>query len=450
MPETLSKPMFSNRALVALTVPIVLDSLLAIIAGIIDSIMVSSVGEAGVSAVSLADSVNVLLVLTFKALTVGGGVVLSQYIGSGDMEKARSAANQLIYNAVTVSVLVSSVVFFFVPQILRFVYGNIENEVYQKAITYSLWTLPGLPFYAIGNACSTILRAQAKSSTALFLTGAINVLNVFGNATLIHVFKLGVAGVAISTSAVRVIWAVISIALLHSKNLKLHFVGLFKIRFNFDILRRILKIGVANGLEDALMLGGNLITTTLISTFGTIAIAAHSAARSLSNIGWTILNSFGIVLLTVVGQCMGAGEYEQARSYTKRFINMALLSSVILFGIIFLLRNYMIQAFSFGEDTLSLAAKLLGISAISTVTSFYSWAIVPSSAFRAAGDVKYTSALSIGSMFVFRIGFAYLLAYTTELGIISVWVGMWADQLFRTICNSIHFRRGKWLAKKVI
>lgn len=442
--------MFSNRALVSLSVPIVIDTLLAIAAGIVDSAMVSSAGEAAVSGISLVDSLNLMFILIFNAVTTGGVVVTSQYIGSRNTERAKQSANQLLVSSTAIAAVLMAGLLCFIPQTITLVFGEIEADVFESAKTYFFWTLLSYPFFAIGSSCMALLRAQAKSSLALWLAGSINILNVIGNAILIYGFDMGVAGAAISTTFARIVWAVGGLIVLHNKNLTVYFEGLLRFRPDWDILKRVLTIGGANGLENGLFQAGKLLVTSLVASFGTIAIAANSVANTLCNIGWSTVGAFGTVLLTVVGQCMGAGETEQAKSYTKKICNFCIILTVILFGGVFLFRHQLVSIFDFSEEALEYSAYITGAGALLTIASVYSWSFVPVAGFRAAGDTKYAVILAVASMFTFRVGLSYLLGHFFEMGLIGVWIGMWGDWTCRTIFNLFRYRSGKWLTKKVI
>ena len=442
--------MFSNSQLVALAVPIVIDALLAIAAGLVDSAMVSSAGEAAVSGISLVDSLNLMFILLFNAVTTGGVVVTSQYIGSRNIERAKCSANQLLYGSTAMATFLMLVLIFFIPQTITLVYGALEADVFESAKIYFFWTLIGYPFFAIGSSCTALLRAQAKSSLALWITGGVNILNVIGNAILIYGLDMGVAGAAISTTFARLVWAAAGLIILHNKELTVHFENLLKFKLDFDILKRVMTIGGANGLENGLFQAGKLLVASLVASFGTIAIAANSVANTLCNIGWTTVGSFGTVLLTVVGQCMGAKETEQAKMYTKKIVNFCIILVFVLFGSVFLFRNQLVQIFDFGEEALRESARITGIGALLTIASVYSWSFIPVAAYRAAGDTKYAVILAVSSMFTFRVGLSYLLGHFFNMGLVGVWIGMWGDWTCRTIFNVIRYRSGKWLEKKVI
>lgn len=442
--------LFSNRALVTLTIPIVFDALLSIVAGMVDSAMVSSAGEAAVSAVSLIDALNLLFIAVFSAIAVGGSVVTAQYVGSRNYQKASVSANQLIYASTAIATVFMAVLLCLRVPLLRLIYGSIEADVFENADVYFFYTLLGYPFFAIGASSSAVLRAMGKNRSAVVITILSNLLNVVGNAVLIYGFHLGVAGAAISTSFSRVVYAVLGLVLAHKKSLPARFEKLLKFRLDLDVMRRVLNIGLANGLENGLFHIGKILISSLVSSFGTVAIAANSVASTINNIGWTVVSAFGTVLLTVVGQCIGAGAQDQARQYTKKFLSVGTVVMLTLFGSIFLLRRQLVALFDFGPEALEASAYYTGACALLAIGSLYSFSFVPMNAFRAAGDVRYAVTLSVTSMFAFRVGLCYLLCTLFPVGLMGVYIGMWADWAFRSVLNIIRYRSGKWLRKQLI
>lgn len=445
-----SRPMFSNRALVSLSVPIVIDAVLAIFTGMVDTAMVSSAGEAAVGAISLMDQLFLLLVTIFSAIAAGGVVITAQYIGSGDLKKARTSANQLLYASTAIALFILLAAVGFIPQIIRLVYGNLETAVFENAKDYFFYVLLGMPFLAMANACTALLRTMQRSKLAMLLALGANVINIIGNAVLIYGFKMGAAGAAIATTFSRIVWCAVTMYFMHKKSLPVYFENLLKFRLDFDIMGRVMKIGTANGLESGLFQVGKLLVASLISSFGTLAIAANSVANTLCNIGWTIVGSFSTVLLTVVGQCIGANEQEQARYYTKKILILGHILVFTLFGSVFLLRHQLVRMFDFGPEALELAAYYTGAGAFLTMCAFYGSAFLPVAAFRSAGDVRYAVVMAVSTMFIFRVGLSYLLNAVTDLGLMCVWLGMFADWCCRGILNTIRFRSGKWLHKKLI
>ena len=445
-----SRPMFSNRALVSLSVPIVIDAVLAIFTGMVDTAMVSTAGEAAVGAISLMDQLFLLFVTAFSALASGGVVITAQYIGSGDLKKARTSANQLLYASTAMALLITVAAIGFIPQIIRLVYGQLEEAVFENAKAYFFYVLLGMPFLAMASSCTALLRAMGRSKLALVLAIGANMVNIAGNATLIYGFRLGAAGAAISTTTSRILWCIAAMCFMHSRKLPVYFEKLLKFRLDLDVMRRVLKVGTANGLESGLFQVGKLLVASLISSFGTLAIAANSVANTLCNIGWTIVGSLGTVLLTVVGQCIGAGEQEQARRYARKILVLGHILVFVIFGSVFLLRHQLVRLFDFGPEALELAAYYTGAGALLTMCALYGSAFLPVAAFRSAGDVRYAVIMAVSTMFIFRVGLSYLLNSVTELGLMCVWLGMFADWLCRTVLNTLRFRSGKWLHKKLI
>jgi len=292
---------------------------------------------------------------------------------------------------------------------------------------------------------------MGKNRQAVTITITYNILNVIGNATLIYGSHLGVAGAAISTTFSRMVYAVLGLVLAHSKKLPARFTKLLKFRLDFSMMRRVLRIGLANGLENGLFQIGKVLISSLVSSFGTIAIAANSVAFTLNNLGWTIIGSFGTVLLTVVGQCVGAAQPEQAKTYVKKILSVATVLMFALLGSIFLLRHQLVRIFDFGPEALEAAAYYTGFSALLSIFSLYSFSFVPMSAFRAAGDIRYAVTVSVSSMFALRVALCYVLnALFPTLGLMCVYIGMGADWALRSVLNIRRFRSGKWLHRRVI
>lgn len=445
-----SKPIFTKRALIALAIPIILDALLAIAAGVVDTVMVSAAGEAAVAAVSNVDSLNIMFIMIFNAIATGGVVVCSQYIGAGDINNAKKSANQLLYGSTICATVIAAILLCIIPQVINLVYPNLAPDVFQDSKDYFFWTILSYPFFAMGASSMALLRAQAKSNVALIISLFANLSNVIANAILIYGFDMGAEGAAIGTAFSRVVFTVAGIVILKNPHLPVHFEKLLKFKLDFAMLKRILKIGVPNGIENGLFQLGKILVASLIASFGTIANAAYSVAYTLNNIGWVIIGAFGTVLLTVVGQCMGAGEREQARRYTKNIINFSYILVIVMFGIIFLLRNYLVLMFDFEAEAIKQCAYYTGVASVFAICSVYSWAFLPLAAFRAAGDTKFALFSSVSFMFIFRVALAYLLAYFFDLGLMSVWIAMATDWIARVILNITRFRSNKWMTKKVI
>lgn len=448
---SIQPPLFTNRKLVSLTIPVVFDAMLAIMVGMVDSAMVSSAGEAAVSAVSLVDSLAWLFLSVFSAIGIGGSVITAQYVGNRNYRGASDSANQLLYLVAGLSSAVMIILLCLRKPVLNIVYSGIAPDVFQHAERYFFFLLFGYPLFSVGAACGSILRAMGKNRQAVSITIVANLCNVVGNATFIYGFHMGAAGAGLSTTLCRVVYAGMGLILVHSKKLPARCENLLRVRIDLRMMKRVLQIGVSNGAENGLFQIGKVLVASLVSSFGTAYIAANSVTFTINNICWSAVNAFGTVLLTVVGQCIGASQQEQAKTYVKKFLLASTCLCVAMSGTTFLLRHQIVRLFSFGAETLEIAAHYIGVCALLTIFAGFPSSFVPTNAFRAAGDIRYPVTLSLCSMFILRVGLCYLLKFLfPSLGLMCVYIGMAADWAVRAILNIFRYRRGKWLHKKLI
>lgn len=438
--------LFSRKDLMKIILPLFAEQLLAVTVGLFDSVMVASAGEAAVSGVSLVDSINLFLIYVFSAFGAGGAVVCSQFMGKKDYEMARSSAKQLLYSAVSVALLIMAIALIFRTAILKLIFGTIEADVMASAKIYFLFTALSFPFIALYNGGAAIFRSMGNSKVSMFSSLIMNIINISGNALLIFKFQMGAAGAAIATLIARIIGAMIMMVLVRNKHNPIYIEKLLHIKLNFPIIKRILAIGIPNGLENGMFQFGKLITQGLISSFGTAAIAANSIASHLSSFEYAIGTAIGLAMVTVVGQCVGAGDKEQAKQYAVKLMKIAYASIIFVSVLFTLLAKPVINIYNLSAEASSLAFTLIIIHNIFTSVIWPS-AFPITNCFRAASDVRYPMVVSITSMWVFRVGCSYLYAVVFGLGLLGVWFAMFTDWTFRATIFITHFLRGKWLEK---
>lgn len=201
--------LFSKEDLRRLLMPLMLEQLLAVTIGMMDTMMVSTCGEAAVSGISLVDSINVLLINMFSALATGGAVVASQYLGRKERENASMASKQLFYTILLVSGTIMVIFLALRYPLLKLIFGHIEAAVMANAETYFLITVISYPFLALYNASAALLRAMGNAKASLMTSLIMNIINVVGNAILIYGFGWGVAGAGIATLASRIVGAAV-------------------------------------------------------------------------------------------------------------------------------------------------------------------------------------------------------------------------------------------------
>ena len=436
--------MFSKSDLRKLIIPLIIEQTLAISVGMIDTFMVTSAGEAAVSGVSLVDTINVLIINIFAAIATGGAIVVGQYLGAKNKAQAKHAARQLMVTTFLISLFIGLICLGLNNVILHLFFGEVTVDVMQQARIYFYITAISFPFIALYNSAATLFRSSGDSQTAMKTSLVMNVVNIIGNALFIYGFHLGVIGAAISTLISRIFAACFMLWLLKNPQLDIRVTNYSPHGLDFSMVKQIMQIGLPNGVENSMFQVGKIILTRLMIIHGTAAIAGNAVASSLMSVEVIPGTAIGFAMLTVVSQCVGAKELEQARSYTKKllvlsYIGLACLNIPVLFGLKTLLGFYNLSI-----DAATIATHILlvhGVSAFILFTPSFTLA----NAFRAAGDVKYPMWVSIFSMFVFRIGAAYFFTYVLKLGPVSIWLGMSVDWLVRSALFVIRFINGKWL-----
>ena len=441
--DTKNKYLFSNSDIFALLIPLIVEQFLEVAVGMSDSIMVSSVGEAAVSAVSLVDNVMVLLINIFSALATGGAIIAGQYLGQKNNKRANEASSQLVWFITIISLVIMVVTYCGTNIILDGIFGHITLEVRSYAKTYLLIVAASIPFIAIYSAGAAIFRTMGNSKVSMKVSLIMNIINICGNAILIYGFKRGIEGVAIPTLISRMIAAItIIILLLDTKNV-LYIEKTLHYSFDKNMIKNILKIGIPNGFENSMFQLGKIMVVSLVSTFGTSAIAANAVSNTITS--FMILPGMAISLAdtTIIARCIGANDFIQAKYYNGKLNIMAHISMLFVNLLVVLLLPYIFKTYNFSSQTEQTAKTIILMYAI-TVFILWPIAYILPTTFRAAGDVKFTTAISIISMWIFRIGCSYLLAQYYGLGVLGVWIAMIIDWVVRAICFVIRYLSGAW------
>lgn len=436
--------MFDNKALKKLIIPLIIEQSLIVLMGLIDIVMVNGLGEEAVSGVSNIDSLNVLITGIFTALANGGAIVSAQYIGRDDRKSASEAAKQLIYSVTAISIIVSVLCITLNPLIINAIYGNDLVDIYNYSVEYFYPIGISFPFVALYSATTALFRAMGNSRITLFSSLLMNIINIIANSLFIYGFKWGVFGAGFATMLSRIIVSVVLFKMLYNPSNIVNIKGFFKIRLNFSMIKTILKVGVPSGFENSLFQIGKVILQGLVNTLGTSSIAANAVAGQICNFALIPGSAMGMALITVVGQTMGAGEKQQARNNTKRLMKATYLIMGATCLIIGILAPLIVKAFNLQPETARLAQQIIIYHSIAA-SIIWPMSFTMPNAFRAAGDVKYTMFVAIGSMWLFRIGLAYLFVLVFNVGVIGVWFAMFGDWIFRSTLFLIHFIKGRWL-----
>ena len=438
---------FSNRALKRLIVPMIIEQFLAILVGMSDSIMVATVGEHAVSGVSLVDNIFILLIYLFAALATGGAVVMGQYLGQNKHEKANRAVNQLILFTALFAICIMIGLYLARNLILHRVFGAIEANVMEASKTYLLIVSASIPFIALYNAGAAVFRTMGNSKVPMYLSMMMNAINVGGNAILIFGFGMGVAGAATSTLVSRVISAVAIILLLCSPEHLLHLERPFSFKLDFGMLKKIAYIGIPNGLENGMFQLGKIMVLSMITGFGTAAIAANAVSNIIATFQVLPGMSVGMAVITVCSRCVGAGDYE-ARYYTRKILKLVHILIIVFSVTTLVALPGIMHLYNLSDDAMTFTKQIIWYHGICCMLIWPEAFTLPNT-LRAASDVKFCMILSIISMWVFRIAFSYIIAVRMGMGVLGVWIAMTIDWAVRAVLFIIRYRGKRWQHKSI-
>ena len=445
----MEKSMFTSAELKKLIYPLIIDQILAITAGMVDTVMISYAGEAAMSGVSLVDMINNLLISIFAAVATGGAVVVSQYLGSQNPKSASRAATQLITVAFVIAAGFMLVSIIGNKSILRLLFGAIESDVMESACIYFLISAWSYPFLAVYNASAAIFRSMGNAKISMKISIGMNIFNAIGNAILIFGLSMGAAGAALSTLAARILGALVLLKLATQKTLPVSVNMREVLIWEKDMVHRILNIAIPSGIENGLFQLGRVLVVSIIALFGTYQIAANAVANTLDAMGCIAGQAMNLAMITVVGRCMGAGAKDQAVYYTKKLWKITYIITIAVNSVILISLPWLLKLFALSTKAYKYAYILVMIH---DGMAMFLWptAFTMPNAMRAAGDVKYCMFISIFSMVVFRILLSIVFGIWLGWGAIGVWLAMIVDWTFRFIFFVWRFVSRKWLEYKVI
>lgn len=442
-------PLFSSEALRKLILPLIAEQLLLVTVGMADTVMVAGVGQAAVSGVSLVDQINQLLIQVFAALATGGAVVASQYLGRRETDGACRSARQLFYLTAALSCAIMVLCLALGEHLLAVVFGATDADVMANAVTYFWLSALSYPFIAVYNAGAALFRSMGNSRISLIASLIMNILNIGGNALLIFGFNMGVAGAAIASLVSRAVAAIMVIALLHTEKNPIRLTGLRHVHFEGGIVRSILRVGVPSGVENSMFHIGKLLVLSLVSTFGVTAIAANAVCNNIGSAVNIPGNAIGLSLITVVGQCVGAKDFPQARWYTRRMMIYAQVGMALTVGTVLLCLPWFVGIYALPPETTALSIEVARYFCVCTALFWPASFALPNT-LRAAGDARFTMAVSMVSMWLCRVLMSYVLGVWMHMGLLGIWVAMTLDWVVRDIIFIARYRGKKWEQKRVI
>lgn len=441
--------LFPRRALWMLLIPLIIEQMLNSLMGMVDTLMVSRVGAEAISAVSLVDSINNLVLQVFAAMAAGAAIICSQYLGRKDEKGYNDAAKQIVLTVVVISSVIMIIGVGFRKPLLHLIFGSVEEAVMTNAQMYFLITALSYPFIALFQAGAAFYRACGNSKFTMKTALIANVANIVGNTLFIFVLQMGAAGAAVSTLISRALCAFVVFYALRKPGYAIQLKNYFSIRPDLNLIVKILAIGVPSGIENGMFQFGKLAIQSTVSSLGTAAIAAQAMTIIFENVNGMAAVGIGIGLMTVVGQSIGAGRQEEAKYYIVKLAGYAEVAMIISCILVYIAARPVTVLAGMSEESTALCMQM--ILAITIVKPLL-WvpSFTPPNGLRAAGDVRFSMITATLTMWLCRVALSIFLMRVVKTGPIGVWYGMFADWGVRGVIFTIRFVRGKWLRFKVI
>ena len=441
--------LFPRRALWMLLIPLIIEQMLNSLMGMVDTLMVSRVGAEAISAVSLVDSINNLVLQVFAAMAAGAAIICSQYLGRKDEKGCNDAAKQIVLTVVVISSVIMIIGVGFRKPLLHLIFGSVEEAVMTNAQMYFLITALSYPFIALFQAGAAFYRACGNSKFTMKTALIANVANIVGNTLFIFVLQMGAAGAAISTLISRALCAFVVFYALRKPGYAIQLKNYFSIRPDLNLIVKILARGVPSGIENGMFQFGKLAIQSTVSSLGTAAIAAQAMTIIFENVNGMAAVGIGIGLMTVVGQSIGAGRQEEAKYYIVKLAGYAEVAMIISCILVYIAARPVTVLAGMSEESTALCMQMiLAITIVKPILWVPSF--TPPNGLRAAGDVRFSMITATLTMWLCRVALSIFLMRVVKTGPIGVWYGMFADWGVRGVIFTIRFVRGKWLRFKVI
>ena len=419
-----ARKIFSNHDLSVLIVPLFLEQLLEVLVGVADTFMVSYAGEAAVSGVSLVNMFNTVFIFLFSALAAGGAVVVSQYIGSHDEKNGSLSAGQLVMIAAVFSTAAMIFSLALNRQLLRLLFGEADRDVMEACVTYLQISAYSYPAIAVYNAGAAVYRSMGKTRVTMNISLAANGINIAGNAIGVFVFHAGVAGVAYPSLIARTFSAVVILFLCFRQ-----------------------QDGMTGSQENRRPVPGSPVCVRL--KWKNIFRWEGGMAQSFWSVAALMGTALGLAFVTVIGQCMGAGDTDAAGYYMKKLLRITFLASILWNALILLAAPLVLKGYALSDEAADLVVVLVIIHNIFNAL-FYPLSGALANGLRAAGDVKFTMYVSLFSTIGCRVVFSVLFGICLNMGVIGIAFAMCLDWMIRAAFFWARFRKGKWKEFRVI
>jgi len=440
---------FDGKFLFSLCYPVVLEQLLTMVVGLMDTLMVSYAGEEALSGVSLVNQLNTLFVFVCAATASGGAVVVSQYIGKRDLRKGCRASGQLVTLLLVFGFVMTVIFLVFGEVLFSLLFGKVSEGIFSSGMEYLRITSLSIPFLALYNAAISISRSMGRTRPVLYASLLMNVINIIGNYIGVFTLGLGAAGVAWPTLMSRAVAALVMFFYVLRRNHEVYVTAKDVFAFDSDMDKRILGIAIPGTFENGLFQLSKLAICSIVATFGTSAIAANGIAQNFWSVSSLFSIAMGQAFVTVIGQLMGAGDTEGAEKYFWLLNRITIFFSVLWNFAIIAISPLALMLFNMTPETRRVAFIIIVIH--DALNGFFGpGSFAFSKGLTATGDAKFVLLSSIFSTVICRVFFSWLLSVRMGWGIYGIAIAMDLDWIIKDFFIYARAKGGKWKSLKVV
>lgn len=431
--------------------PAILESFFTALAGLIDSLMVSSLGSYAVAAVGLTTQPKFLGLSVFFAANVAISALVARRKGEGRREEANRIFSTFMIFIIGLAVLLSILLVIFADPIIRFC-GS-EELTHDSAVLYFRIIMGGMIFNCIQMGVNSAQRGAGNTRITMRTNLVSSGVNIIANYLLIggHLGfpALGIRGAALATVLGTVVASVMSLISVWKEDNFVSIPLIFKqkLRPTFDALTNIVKVGYSVFAEQVLMRVGFMLTAIMAADQGTAAMAAHQVGMNIMGLSFSFGDGLQATAVALIGYSLGAKQPEKAKDYGRTCRMMGGVISVVLAIVYFFGARPLMQLFFEEAEIVNIGISIMHIIIFVVILQIAQ--VIYMGCLRGAGDTFYTAAVSAFSVTVMRTLGSYIFGYMLGFGITGIWVGVIADQLSRFIFASIRFRQGKWTEIKI-
>lgn len=439
----------ADREIIDLAWPSITEQILEMMVGMVSTIFMGRIGTDAVAAVGMVNMLMGFLQTVFSGLSMGTTVIIARVTGEGNKEEAKRALVQSMYMAIVIGLLLAVFGRIFSSSILHLFFGGAEVKVFNIGISYFNIMLLNLPFFVLDIIVSGAMRGAGDTKTPMYITGAVNILNIILNTVLVfgvsglHIPALGVLGSAIAVTASRIIAVTSRLLVLYNrKGIKLSLSLKDDYSVRPELMKRIINIGVPAFIEQAVMQGGFLVVQIIIVSIGTVAMAAYQIGINVNALAFFPIFGFAIANTTLVGQSLGEKKYKKAENYAYESLKITMIVGFVI-GILMVIFAKQL-AYLYSNDPLVIKESIGLIRTFGVLEPLLAILNVCSATLKAAGDINYVMVSSFVGLWTCRVFVCFALIHWFGFGMTAVMLGIFFDFSSRSFMYLSRMNKGKW------